>query len=87
VNQIFRELKAILRFEGEPIYEAARPGEVQRIFLDAARAKKVLGWTPTTPFRAGLERTVAWSRGGAPTAAPHPAPTERGSGSGSGSRA
>ena len=78
VNQIFRELKAILRFEGEPIYEAARPGEVQRIFLDAARAKKVLGWTPTTPFRAGLERTVA---------APHPAPTERGSGSGSGSRA
>jgi len=67
VNQIFRELKAILRFEGEPIYEAARPGEVQRIFLDAGRAKQVLGWAPATPFRAGLEQTVAWSRGGAPT--------------------
>jgi UDP-glucose 4-epimerase len=62
VNQIFRELKSILAFSGEPLYEAARPGEVQKIYLDAARAKRVLGWTPKTPFRAGLEKTVAWSR-------------------------
>jgi UDP-glucose 4-epimerase len=62
VNQIFRELKSILAFSGEPLYEAARPGEVQKIYLDAARAKRVLGWTPKTSFRAGLEKTVAWSR-------------------------
>ena len=62
VNQIFRELKAILSFQGEPIYEAARPGEVQRIYLDASRAKQVLGWQPGVSFRDGLERTVEWTR-------------------------
>ncbi len=62
VNQIFRELKSILGFEGDPIYEPARPGEVQKIYLDASRAREVLGWSPRVTFRAGLERTVAWSR-------------------------
>jgi UDP-glucose 4-epimerase len=62
VIQIFRELQDILGFAGEPIYEAARPGEVQRIFLDASRARRVLGWKPRIPFREGLERTVEWTR-------------------------
>ena len=62
VNQIFRELQGILDFAGEPIYEAARPGEVQRIFLDATRARRVLGWQPRISFREGLERTVEWTR-------------------------
>ena len=68
VNDIFRELKAILGFAGEPLYEAARPGEVQRIYLDATRAKQVLGWTPSVTFREGLAQTVEWSRrtGGEP---------------------
>jgi UDP-glucose 4-epimerase len=62
VNDIFRELKAIVGFEGEPVYETARPGEVQRIYLDATRAKMVLGWTPRMSFRDGLAQTVEWSR-------------------------
>ncbi len=68
VNRIFRELKEILAFTGEPIYEPPRPGEVQRIYLDAARAREVLGWSARTTFREGLERTVEWSRrtGGQP---------------------
>ncbi len=50
------------------MYEAPRPGEVQRIYLDAARARRVLGWTPRTSFRDGLVETVEWSRrtGGKP---------------------
>jgi len=68
VIQIFRELQDILGFAGEPIYEAARPGEVQRIFLDASRARRVLGWKPRTAFREGLERTVEWTRSGAAAA-------------------
>ena len=63
VNQIFATLKEVLGFAGEPIYEAARPGEVQRIFLDATRARQVLGWQPTVEFREGLRRTVEWTRG------------------------
>ncbi len=68
VNDIFRELKSILGFAGEPIYEAPRPGEVQRIYLDATRAREALGWTPRTTFRQGLEEPGAWSRrtGGKP---------------------
>jgi len=62
VNDIFRELRGILGFTGEPIYEAARPGEVQRIYLDATRAGQVLGWAPRTRFHDGLVRTVEWSR-------------------------
>jgi UDP-glucose 4-epimerase len=62
VNQIFGELRSILGFDGDPVYEAARPGEVQRIFLDAARAGQVLGWRPRVPFTAGLRLTVDWTR-------------------------
>jgi len=36
---------------------------VQRIYLDASRAKSVLGWTPEVPFEEGLKRTVAWYQG------------------------
>jgi UDP-glucose 4-epimerase len=60
VNDIVRELKTILGFEGEAIYGPARAGEVQKIYLDASRAREVLGWTPEVPFAEGLKRTVAW---------------------------
>jgi UDP-glucose 4-epimerase len=62
VNDIVRELNRILGARLEPIHEAARPGEIQRIYLDASRAKQVLGWEPRTAFRDGLSRTVAWSK-------------------------
>jgi len=62
VKQIFTELKSILGFEGEPIYDAPRAGEIQRIYLDATRAREVLGWRPRVGFREGLEKTVAWAR-------------------------
>jgi UDP-glucose 4-epimerase len=62
VLRIFSELKSILGFQGEPIFEAPRPGEIQRIYLDATRAREVLDWRPRVGFREGLEKTVAWAR-------------------------
>jgi len=62
VNDIVRELKAITGFPGEAIHLPARPGEVQRIYLDATRARKILGWEPKVTFREGLRRTVEWSK-------------------------
>lgn len=62
VLDIVRELNAILGTAIEPIHEPPRPGEVQRIYLDATRAKQVLGWEPTVSFSEGLRRTVEWSR-------------------------
>src|SRR5580765_2534524 len=68
VLDIVRELNAILGTAIEPIHEAARPGEIQRIYLDASRARASLGWEPKVSFREGLRRTVEWSRA-------HPLPT------------
>jgi UDP-glucose 4-epimerase len=62
VLDIVRELNAILGAAIEPVHEPARPGEVQRIYLDAKRAEEVLGWKPRTSFREGLRKTVEWSR-------------------------
>jgi UDP-glucose 4-epimerase len=60
VNDIVARLKEILDFPGEAIHAAARAGEVQKNYLDASRAKAVLGWTPQVPFEEGLKRTVEW---------------------------
>jgi UDP-glucose 4-epimerase len=62
VKDIVRELNAILGTRLEPIFEAARPGEIQRIYLDATRAREVLGWEPRVDFHEGLRRTVEWFR-------------------------
>src|SRR5262245_11597887 len=62
VNDVFQSLAQILQFREQPIYAAARPGEVQRIYLDATRARHVLGWSPHVEFEEGLRRTVAWYR-------------------------
>ena len=62
VNDIVRELKSILGFREDAIHEPPRPGEIQRIYLDASRAKRVLGWTPRVSFAEGLRRTVEWTR-------------------------
>jgi UDP-glucose 4-epimerase len=61
VNQIYRTLGKILEFDREPICAPAREGEIQRVFLAADKAKRVLGWEPTVPFEEGLRRTVEWA--------------------------
>jgi nucleoside-diphosphate-sugar epimerase len=62
VNDIVRELNQALGTRLDPVYEAARPGEIQRITLDATRARGALGWTPRVGFGAGLRNTVDWFR-------------------------
>ena len=62
VNDIVRELQSILDFREDAIHDPARAGEIQRIYLDASRAKRVLGWSPSVPFAEGLRRTVEWTR-------------------------
>src|SRR5262245_5022321 len=60
VNDIVRTLARLLGTTVTPIHAEPRPGEVQRIYLDASRAKAVLGWEPQVPFDEGLKRTLTW---------------------------
>jgi UDP-glucose 4-epimerase len=62
VNDIFHALKSQLGFPGEATYAAKRSGEIERITLDATRARRVLGWEPRVPFEEGLRRTLEWYR-------------------------
>jgi dTDP-glucose 4,6-dehydratase len=37
-----------------------RPAHDRRYAVDTTKIKNELGWTPSTPFKEGLARTVAW---------------------------
>jgi UDP-glucose 4-epimerase len=43
-------------------YRPARPGEQRHVEADTRRARSILGWSPRTPFAAGLAMTVDWAR-------------------------
>jgi UDP-glucose 4-epimerase len=62
INMIFHELADLTGFEQEPVYGPAKAGEVYKIFLNADRARKILGWTPKVGLRQGLEATVKFFR-------------------------
>lgn len=56
--------RMIARLLGQPrnmsIQRPAKPGEVDRFWLDIRRAKRVLGFKPRIPLKIGLEKTVEW---------------------------
>jgi UDP-glucose 4-epimerase len=58
VREIFDVLKGVLDFDGEPILEPLRSGEVDRIYTTGDRAAEVLQWKPEIDLREGLRRTV-----------------------------
>jgi UDP-glucose 4-epimerase len=62
VNELYRRLAELTATRFEPVHAAARPGELQRIYVDHSKATEVLGWRPTTELDDGLKQTVAWFR-------------------------
>jgi UDP-glucose 4-epimerase len=62
-RQVFDAVRAAVGAELEPLFEAPRVGEIQRIALNASRARTVLDWQPRVPFEEGVRRTVAYHRG------------------------
>jgi len=53
-----------LGYRGEPVFDDAREGELQRSCLAAGKAAEVLGWTPQTELAAGLRITYESVRRG-----------------------
>ena len=62
VHEMLDVLVEVLSAEGiarpEVVYESPRVGDVMRNYSDTSKARKVLGWTPATGLREGLELTV-----------------------------
>jgi len=62
LNQLLAAFELVV---GHPVarnYTPARAGEVQRIALNAERARHEMGWKPMVSLEDGLARTLAWVR-------------------------
>ena len=62
LKEVFAALKPITGFEGEPLYDAGRVGDVTHSLADISAAREALGYEPAVKFEEGLRRTVAWYR-------------------------
>jgi UDP-glucose 4-epimerase len=62
VNEIYRTLVEVTGFEPPIEHLPRRPGDVRDAQIDAALAKKELGWKPRTTLKQGMEKTVAYFR-------------------------
>jgi UDP-glucose 4-epimerase len=58
VNEIFHQLKHMTGYTKPAVYGPAKVGETSKIFLNAGRAERELGWRPNVPLEDGLKRTV-----------------------------
>jgi nucleoside-diphosphate-sugar epimerase len=60
LNQLLNTLKAIFGSDVEPIYKAARAGDVRDSQADITKAEQLLGYKPIVSFEEGLRHTVQW---------------------------
>ena len=62
VNQVAKELVRLTGTKNPPKHAPARKGEVYKIWLDARKAKRGLGWSAKVGLSEGLKRTVDYFR-------------------------
>jgi CDP-glucose 4,6-dehydratase len=55
-------LRAAGRPDLEPVIQGQAPNEIQNQFLNSAKARRALGWSPLYSLAEGLESTVSWYR-------------------------
>lgn len=62
LNDLFRSVCDLMGASAEPLYAAARPGDVRDSQADIKKAGELLGYQPTVGFEAGLAKTIEWHR-------------------------
>jgi UDP-glucose 4-epimerase len=62
VNTLFAQIKSIVGSDQPEIHGPAKVGEVFKIWLTAERARRELGWQPTTDLHKGLQITADFFR-------------------------
>ena len=60
VNQLAEYFNRMTGADLAPEYAPARPGELQRNYLDYGKVKERFGWEPQVSIRQGLEITYRW---------------------------
>jgi UDP-glucose 4-epimerase len=60
INEIFTSLAKITNYALPVAYGPAKVGETRHIYLDASKANKELGWSPTLSLEEGLRETVEY---------------------------
>jgi UDP-glucose 4-epimerase len=67
IKMIYEELAKLTDYREEAVHGPAMAGEVNKIFLNADRAREILGWTPKVGLTEGLKTTVEFFRQSAKT--------------------
>ena len=62
VAELYGRLADLTGARFEPVHAPARPGELQRIYVDPSKAARELEWRPVIDLDEGLKQTVAWFR-------------------------
>jgi GDP-L-fucose synthase len=66
IRELAELVADVTGFEGEIVWDRAKPNGQPRRRLDTSRAEAAFGFRARTPLRDGIERTVAWYRAHAP---------------------
>jgi len=61
-SKIVQMILEITRSDLEPLAEASRPGDVDRLVCDASKAFRKTNWKPKYDLKKGLEETIEWYR-------------------------
>jgi nucleoside-diphosphate-sugar epimerase len=60
LTELIRNIQMVLKTDVEPVFGPVREGDVRDSQADLAKARQLLGFTPTVPFDEGLRETIAW---------------------------
>jgi UDP-glucose 4-epimerase len=60
INAIFSRLKTATNYSASDVHGPPKAGEVLKIYLNADKARRELGWVPSIPLDEGLRRTVEY---------------------------
>jgi CDP-glucose 4,6-dehydratase len=62
VLEITRQILSLMQSKLDPEILNEAVHEIRRQYLDAGKARKMLGWSPLFTLEAGLQQTIAWYR-------------------------
>ncbi len=62
IREVAETIKKLLGGKVEIIFGPARPGDYGGKEVSREKARRLLGWEPTTDFEEGMRRTLAWYR-------------------------